>query len=52
MTENQAINIFEKSSGSKCTGSRVSPNGTVWFRFGGGRWISEQRLHQLAASHS
>ena len=43
MSDNQAIAAGEKRYGCKYSGSRVSPNGTVWYQFGP-FWVTEDRL--------
>jgi hypothetical protein len=44
MSINEAIAAAELRFGCKHTGYRISPNGTVWHRFGGGSWLTEQAL--------
>ena len=48
MSERQAIAAAEIRYGCKHSGSRVSPNGTVWHQFGPFT-ISQHRLIQQAS---
>lgn len=50
MTDAQLIKIGEEHTGGRFTRTRVSPNGAVWFLFGGGIWIREDRLQQWLAA--